>query len=111
MARPALSTFKHMNHIGVKLLQRRQRHLVRMQCCLKSPPIFEDPPALIPLGKSEAEDFAAIEFAGPAGPGAESMHQPRKFCQRRNFKDAHARYVAFAPVVRRSRSSGLRCAL
>ena len=60
--------------------------------------ILEDVFFAVPFGKTEIENFFAVQKADAAGAGAEAVDEPGEFCERGHLKDLNAADFAFDPV-------------
>ncbi len=51
----------------------------------------------VPFGKAEIENFFAALIRNTAGPSAEAVDEPRKFCEGGHLEDSYAAYAILGP--------------
>src|SRR5208283_971669 len=86
-----------VNHVGVDLLERRQRETPSVERGLQEVAVFRDVFARVPFHEAEIEHRLASELADAAGPRAESVDQPGEFAKGSELKDLQAAGTAQDP--------------
>jgi len=79
---------KNLNGVRVNLLESDQAERFATDAILKSSAVLSDVFAGIPIGKTQIQNILPVERTDSSFTGAEAMHQPRKFSERRELKNA-----------------------
>ena len=95
----------NMNHVGMKLPQRDQRHFARAKRRHEFRAVRRDALALIPIREAQIQRALAVQHALASGPRAESMHQPAEFSQRARLHDLQAARAADRPAALTARGA------
>jgi hypothetical protein len=87
-----------MDDVGMDLFQRNEFEVRCAEGGLETAAVFEDAFLAIPFGKTEIENFFAVQKADAAGARAEAVDEPRELCERGDLQDLDAADFAFDPV-------------
>jgi len=76
---------EEVDHVGVDLLERREREIFSAERGLQEAAVLGDVFTRIPFHEAEIEDLLGIEWADAAGPSTESVDQPGEFAEGREL--------------------------
>jgi len=82
----------------MELFEGDEGKIVGAEGGLEAAAVFEDVLAGIPFGEAEIQHLGAGEFADSSRKSAETVDQPGKFAEGRNFEDSQTVNFAFAPM-------------
>ena len=87
----------NVNHVGVELAQRDERHFASAKRRHEFFAIRRDAFALVPLREAQIQRGFFFEHARAAGPRAEAMHEPAELSERARFHHLQAARPANRP--------------